>query len=118
MATRGKSARRKGHSFEREVANKFREIGWPFAKRHLESQGNIIHQGIDLDGTEPYAIQCKSRINYVAVNTINEVKPSKDQIPVLITQGTRKQPMAILPLKHFYMLVESHKRLTPKKNAK
>lgn len=106
MATRGKSARRKGHNFEREVVNKFRGIGWSKAKRHLESQGNIEHQGIDLDNTYPFAIQCKSREEYVSINTIEEIKPDNGYIPVLITKGTRKLPMAVMPLAEFYKLAK------------
>lgn len=55
----GKTSRTKGHSFERYMANEFKKIGYPDAKRHLEYQ---IEEalGIDLDNTGEYVVQCKA----------------------------------------------------------
>jgi hypothetical protein len=52
----GASSRKKGHSFEREVAGDLRSID-PGAKRNLEYQKG----GSDIDTSLPYSIQCKPR---------------------------------------------------------
>lgn len=52
----GKAARDKGHSFEREIANIFRLLGYKNARRLLEYQEG---KGIDLEGTGRFKVQCK-----------------------------------------------------------
>lgn len=53
---RGRSNRTKGHSFEREVAQLFREL-WPEAKRGLQTRGGS-KEAPDVDGT-PFFIEAK-----------------------------------------------------------
>jgi hypothetical protein len=103
----GKASRNKGHNFERAVANKFADAGYTKARRHLEYHEDDCH-GVDLDNTGPFKVQCKAHKNYVSINTINEIKDLKQgEIPVLITKGDRLEPMAALPAKDFYNLVEA-----------
>jgi len=49
----GKSSRRKGANYEREMAALFRELGWPDAKRHLEYQSDEAEEGRCLLYTSP-----------------------------------------------------------------
>lgn len=88
--------RTKGHNFEREIAQDFRSIGYTDAKRNLEyNEGDT---GTDLVGTGNFRVQCKSRKNYVSVNTIEEISIDSDGLsPLLITKANNKEPMAILP---------------------
>ena len=90
----GKYVRTKGLNFERNVANKLKEI-FPNAKRHLETQASEAIKGIDLDGTEPYGIQCKAYKTYAPINKIFEVKQG---IPILITKGNNLKPMVVMSL--------------------
>lgn len=53
---RGRASRRKGHSFEREVAALLREL-WPDAKRGLQSRGGT-KEVPDIDGT-PFFFELK-----------------------------------------------------------
>jgi hypothetical protein len=53
----GKGARKKGHDFERKVAQDFRSMGFPEAIRALEYQAGL---GYDLNGTKPFLVQCKA----------------------------------------------------------
>lgn len=96
MASRGKSARTKGHQYERDIAKDFQKLGWDKCKRHLESQAAEAEEGRDLDHTEPFIVQCKARMDYVPVNTINEIKKRGSQYPLLITKGDRKPAMAVM----------------------
>jgi len=62
-------SRRKGHAWEREVAQMFREWGFPDAKRHLEFQLDEGGKGLDLSHTGPLKVQAK---NYAG--SINPLK--------------------------------------------
>ena len=53
---RGRANRRRGHSWEREIAIIFREL-WPEAKRGYQARGGT-KEAPDVDGT-PFFIECK-----------------------------------------------------------
>ena len=90
----GKRSRTKGHSFEREIANMFRTLGFD-ARRHLEYQDGEAN-GVDIANTGPFRIQCKRHKDYAPISAINEIQLAG--IPLLITKGDRKPAMAVLPL--------------------
>ena len=97
----GKYVRAKGHSFERAVANKLRHI-YPDVRRHLEYHKEDADKGIDLINTGKYGIQCKAYKNYAPINKIEEVK---DGIPVLVTKGNNKRPVACMYLDDYIDLL-------------
>lgn len=105
----GKGARRKGHSFERWVAKRIRKI-FPNAKRHLEYQADEA-QGIDIDGTGFYKIQCKRGRRYASLSAIEEIQldPIEGGVRVLVTKGDNKEPLCALPFEHFLHLVKNQK---------
>jgi hypothetical protein len=107
----GKASRRKGHQFERDCANAFREI-FPNAKRNLEYQLDACY-GVDLANTGDYRIQCKKLKKYASISKIEEVKCDRvlGEVPVLITAGDGKEPMAVLPLQEFLNLLSASKAL-------
>lgn len=104
---------KKGKQFERDIANALGHI-FPEAQRMLEYQAsNGI--GVDIEGTDPFLIQCKNHANYCSVGTINEVrKQREDQIPVLVTKGIRLEAMAVLPFEKFVTLLEVAYGLRPR----
>lgn len=97
----GKRSRTKGHSFERWAAIKFRSV-FPKACRHLEYQEGDAN-GVDLKNTGDYRVQCKAYKDYAPINKIREIKESG--IPVLLTKGDNKTPMAVIPFEHFLHLL-------------
>lgn len=104
------NARRKGHQFERELANEFKALGWPDAQRNLEYQLSNSIGGIDLLNTYPFLVQAKCRKDYVPVNTINEVKERAGQYALLITKGKNKEPMAVMRWNDLKELIQMLKR--------
>lgn len=74
----GKMGRIKGAAYERHIARLFRRIGFPDAKRHLEFQSDEAEEGRDLDGTQPFAIQCKCWKSTPSISAIDEVTPTKE----------------------------------------
>jgi len=98
----GKYARRKGHQFERDMANELKCV-FPEARRHLENHKEDAAKGIDLMNCEPFGIQLKCYKDYVPINRINEVT---EGIPVLITKGDRLEPMVVMSLKNWMKLLK------------
>jgi len=97
----GASARRKGHQFERDIANKLKSV-YPNVRRQLEYNENDC-MGIDLVNTGPFRIQCKKLKKYAPISAIEEVVHFDflGEIPVLITAGDNKPPLAVIPLETF-----------------
>ena len=98
------NARRKGHSFERDVVTEFRAKGWIKACRNIETNPDAV-LGLDLNHTEPFSIQCKRLQDYAPISRISEIPPIPGRIPVLITKPDDGPAMAVLPLSHFLLLI-------------
>lgn len=80
------NSRTKGHSFEREIAQRLKPI-FPFVKRLLEYQEGF---GFDLTGTGWFHIQCKRYKKSVPMSKINEIPLSDKFMPVLISKCDRE----------------------------
>lgn len=102
----GKAQRTKGHSFERLIAIKLRKL-FPRARRHLEYHIGDAN-GIDIDNTGDFRIQCKRGKRYAPLTAIEEIQldPIEGGIPVLITQADRKEILVALPLRYFLRLLK------------
>lgn len=104
----GKSCRQKGHSFERWVAQRFREV-YKDAKRHLEYQASEAN-GVDVVNVGPYLVQCKRNRGYAAINKIKEIKvdPIEGGVPILITKGDNEEPLVVFSFEHFLELLKKN----------
>lgn len=111
IQNKAKYSRQKGVAFERHVAECFRRVGYPHAKRHLEFQVEEA-KGIDLDHTGRFKVQCKKLASYVSVNTIQEIKCDEflGDVPVLVTAGTNQRAMVVLPFDSFLELLNDLNR--------
>lgn len=111
--------RAKGHAFERIIAQDFQELGWDCMTTRAAKGGNwcASDNGIDLFGTEPFAIQCKRFKDYAPISCIEEVdcwaadhdprvarsgvyqetNRNYPAIPLLLTKADSKETMAVLP---------------------
>lgn len=99
-------SRKKGHDFERWIAEKLRPI-FPRARRHLEFH-RLDANGVDLQETGIYKIQCKRFAKYAPIACIQEVKCAEElgDVPVLITAGDELPPLVVIPLDEFIRLVK------------
>lgn len=99
-----KYARTKGHSFERLVARYFREAGFTEAARQLEYQAG---KGVDLTGTEPFAVQCKTGGTVPSpYKILAEIPKKKGQIPLAVHKVTGKDTLVTMKLGDFLKLVK------------
>lgn len=103
----GLRSRRKGHSFERKVANDFKSIGYPDAKRQLEYQVDECI-GIDIANTGRFKLQCKNKKAYCSVNTIEEIQADAFDIPVVVTKADRKPARVIMNYDDFLEIVKGY----------
>lgn len=111
----GKTNRRKGHNWEREVANDIRTFGLdPTAKRHLEYQEG---GGMDIETKLPLTIQCKcgghSSVGFTGLHeAIKSMKPGS--FPVCALKVLNKGDYAIMTWNDFLELFANYWRLTNK----
>lgn len=107
----GKTARRKGHNFEREVAKMLR-VYFPNAKRQLEYQEGV---GFDIAETGDLSVQCKVGKSFKIEKALKEAV-RKDKIPMAITKRDREDIVVSLYWKDFEFFLVSY--LDTKKKRK
>lgn len=99
-------SRNKGHKFEREIAKRLRKV-FPEARRQLEYHQNDAN-GVDIQQTGRYRIQCKRFKKYAPVSCIEEVQLNgPDEVPVLVTKGDNAPILAVLPFDELLRLLEN-----------
>lgn len=105
----GKRVRRRGLSFERDVANIFKAKSiFKDAKRHLEYQADEAALGIDIVNVGDFAPQCKRGKKYAQPNKIFEVLKTDDNIPLLISKADNSPVLVTLDFEKFLELVEDY----------
>lgn len=135
-----KGRRVKGHAFERKIAVDFQEMGFDAITKRASRGGDwsTSDEGIDLVGTEPFAVQCKRYADYVPVGTIEEIQTKTfcpprirydyarktderacmncdhlpedhpEQIPLLLTKKDNGPTMAVLPWEELQKLIRGN----------
>ena len=84
------SQRKKGQRGENNVCKAYKQLGiFPDARRNLNDFNEA--RGIDLAETGNLAHQIKHYKNHVSISKINEIKPTGNQIPVLISWPTNRK---------------------------
>jgi len=112
----GKTSRRKGHNFEREIANRFKPI-YPNAQRLLEYQQG---EGKDIQGV-PWRIQCKCRTNPNVWEALKEAEESVGiGFPVAVVKRTQikgrpVKTVAVMDFDDWLELVSSLKTMLENK---
>ncbi len=92
----GKTSRRKGHNFEREIAKLLRQY-YPSAKRQLEYQDGV---GFDIAETGDLSVQCKVGKSFKIEKALKEaVRDNK--IPLAITKKDREDIVVSMYWKDF-----------------
>lgn len=104
----GAKSKDKGLNFERAIAKAFRLAGWLGAKRHLEFQAQDC-LGFDIDGVDPFRIQCKAFKDYAPISCLREVKPAPGKVPMLITKGDSQPTVCVLYFDDFLRIIAESK---------
>ena len=92
--------------FEQWVANFMKRFGYPNARRRLSQYQET--DGIDLDNTGSYAIQCKSgkKINIMKAYEEAQTSSQENMIPLLFFKYDQKKPMVVMSANDFEKYVK------------
>lgn len=111
------NGRAKGHSWERKIAEDFRELGWQDSITTRQARGgdwSKTDNGKDLANTDPFYVQAKRGRGYAPISAIEEIQEDPELryfeatskgprrlthefIPLLISKADHKKAMAVLP---------------------
>jgi hypothetical protein len=107
MRSGGAHCRTKGHDYERLVASEFRAHGFTNAQTSRVTNLAADAAGIDLQGIEPFHVQCKCKkvgVNYAAI--LAAMPDVQGRYNVIFSKITpRKGEYVIMPKAAFYELL-------------
>jgi len=99
----GRHSLNKGKQYERDIANKFKAIGFTDAKRLFENREGM---GYDVQDCGPFKIQCKAYAKYAPISKLEEAPNGAGDIPLLVTKGDRKQDVVCMYLTDFMEIIQ------------
>lgn len=98
------NGRKKGHTYERDVAQKFRAAGFEdCVTSRLESK-RMDDLGVDLCNTQPWLVQCKAVEKLGAVHDVIARMPA-DGIAVVFHKRNRKGTVVSMREEDFWRIV-------------
>jgi hypothetical protein len=102
----GAYARRKGHAYECQIAAEFRALGWTEAATSRNTNRLADVQGIDLQHTSPFAVQCKNTAKGISyANVLQGMQHKEGEYPVVFSKLTRNGEYVVLRKEDFYELL-------------
>jgi hypothetical protein len=110
MATRGKSARQKGHSFELQIRDFFRELGYNDCVSSRSESKNLDDKGVDLCYTGDFHVQCKATEQLGSMHKILASMPN-EKINLVFHKRNRQGVVVA-------MTIEDFKKIFDKVNVK
>jgi hypothetical protein len=106
MTKRGRSARNKGHSYERKIVKEFMKLGWKDCVTSRSESKRTDDAGVDLMYTEPYNVQCKAQ-EKMTENYFDLLDSMPDKgINVIFHKRNYKGEVAVLSKEDFYKLIK------------
>lgn len=106
MATRGKSARVKGHVFEREIAELFRSLGFDECETSRFASKKMDDLKVDLVGTDPFYVQCKAVEALGSIhNVLAEMPKHKGKKNVVFHKRSRKGTIVAMDVDTFVWII-------------
>jgi hypothetical protein len=106
MATRGKSARAKGHGYELQVRDFFRELGYTECVSSRSESKNLDDKGVDLCFTGPYYVQCKAVEALGSMHKVLAEMPKEDKLNLVFHKRSRQGTIVAMDLKTFQALAK------------
>lgn len=107
MATRGKSARQKGHTYELQIRDYFRELGFNDCVSSRSESKNLDDKGVDLVYTGDFYVQCKAVENLGSIHKILDAMPKTDKMNVVFHKKNRQGTIVAMELESFTRLLKS-----------
>lgn len=105
MENNGKRNRRAGHSYERQIAQELKLLGWEKAATSRAESRSRDAEGVDLVNTDPMNIQCKYTKNLNYAQVLSDM-PEDHNYNVIFHKKKRVGEYAILSKNDFLQIVE------------
>ena len=103
----GKSIRTRGNSYERQVAEEMRELGWKKCCTSRAESRNKDSEGIDLCNTTPLNIQCKClNIFKNPIEPLSKMPSNNGYYNVIFMKVVHKGEYVVLSKQDFYDMLE------------
>lgn len=106
MATKGRSARAKGHGYELQIRDFFRDLGWSRAVSSRSESKNKDDQGIDLCFTDPFNIQAKAVEKLGSLHDVLSKMPQDSNYNLVFHKRNRKGTVVAMTIEDFKELIE------------
>ena len=107
MATRGRSARQKGHDYERKIVKELREfLLFPDAVTSRSESKRTDDLGIDIMYTDPFNIQCKAVEKLGSVHKILADMPQGSNYNVIFHKRNRLGEVVVMSKDDFYEILQ------------
>jgi len=101
----GKASRVKGHTFERDMAKIFREMGWEKCVTSRAESKAKDDQKIDLCFTDPFNVQCKAVENLGSIHKVLAEMPEDTNYNVVMHKRSRSGVIVAMTLEDFAEIV-------------
>jgi hypothetical protein len=108
--------RKKGHAYELDIRDWFRELGWNRAVSSRSESKNKDDQGIDLCYTDPFNVQAKAVEKLGSLHDVLARMPKDTNYNVVFHKKNRKGTIVAMTIEDFKEIVEmliSHQILKP-----
>lgn len=106
MATRGRSARIKGHKFELDMVCWFKDLGWEECVTSRSESKRLDDKGVDLCYTKPFNVQLKAVENMGSAHNVLAGMPKDSNYNLVFHKKNRKGVVVSMTLEDFKELIE------------
>lgn len=106
MATRGRSARQKGHSFELQIRDFFKDLGYDKCVSSRSESKNKDDQGIDLCYTGPFNVQCKAVENLGSMHRVLSEMPQDSNYNIVFHKRNRQGTVVAMTIEDFKEIIQ------------
>jgi hypothetical protein len=106
MATRGRSARQKGHSFELQIRDFFKELGYEKCVSSRSESKNKDDQGVDLCYTGPFNVQCKAVENLGSMHRVLSEMPQDSNYNIVFHKRNRQGTVVAMTIEDFKEIIQ------------
>jgi hypothetical protein len=107
MASKGRSAKQKGHDYERKIRNEMIELNFfPDCETSRNESRKKDGEKVDLCYTDPFNVQCKAQERMGLVHNILKDMPSDDNINLVFDKRNYKGEVVCMTKEDFYKILK------------
>lgn len=108
MASKGRSAKQKGHDYERKIRNELLEFKFfPDCETSRNESRKKDGEKVDLCYTDPFNIQCKAQEKMGLVHNILNSMPEDGNINVVFDKRNYKGEVVSMTKEDFYRILKA-----------